>query len=688
MFKKLLVVLVVICVVFSGLTIPVSAASNGITVLVDEKPVVFSDAQPFIDGQSIVQCPMKPVAEALGVKVEIARGNKSVIMKRGINTFKFTVGKNTVAVNGKNQSLKTKTLLYKNTIYVPLQFISKILGEVADWDSKTGTVKIIRTQQNAGFPKQSKLSKEETKIKGNLTTYLDALAKNKNFHGSVLVAKNGKILLDQGYGMADLEQGIQNLPQTRFAIGSVTKQFTAMAIMQLSEKGLLNVQDKLTKYIPDFPRGDEITLQNLLTHSSGLVEYTALAEFLTQSIKDMNMEEFIKIIESKPLEFNPGEKWAYCNSGYLLLGYIVEKVSGESYEQYVSEHIFKPIGMKNSGICYTDTQKMYTAKGYIGYMDLIPIDDEYLLTRAFGAGCLFSTVEDLYLWDRALYGEKVVSKKTLDEIFMPRKDTKALGYYGYGWFITNTASGKEVFHGGNTSGFTAEIARYVDKNLTFIVLTNNYGYDIYGMDRNINLILSGKKVETPIAHKAIKVSSKIFDSYVGVYELAPGTNVTITKEKDILYTQIPGLGKCSLIPESNTKFFSRDYDLGITFKKNSKGEVNALVLNISGKDNNAVKISNKPVVKKEASVDLKVYDTLVGDYEIATGFIITVTKEDNKLYAQATGQGKFEILPESETEYFFQPAEIRITFVKDADGIVTSLVLHQGGGEYKAPKVK
>ncbi|MDP4183035.1 MAG: serine hydrolase domain-containing protein, partial [Bacillota bacterium] len=213
------------------------------------------------------------------------------------------------------------------------------------------------------------LSKDDLETQRRLNQYMDAAANNNNFHGEVLVEKGSRILLSKGYGMADYEKSIPNTSSTKLAIGSITKQFTSMAVMQLYEKGKLKLTDKLNKFFKDFPRGNEISIHQLLSHTSGIVNYTQLEEFYKLAPEDLKSDNIIKLLYNKPLDFEPGQSWNYSNSNYLLLSKIIEKLSGMSLEEYMEKNIFKPLDMKNTGACFSKGKIRLSAKGYTGYLD-------------------------------------------------------------------------------------------------------------------------------------------------------------------------------------------------------------------------------------------------------------------------------------------------------------------------------
>ncbi|HZM86088.1 MAG TPA: serine hydrolase domain-containing protein, partial [Blastocatellia bacterium] len=242
------------------------------------------------------------------------------------------------------------------------------------------------------------------------------------FNGSVLVADNGKVVYQKGLGLANMEWNIPNAPDTKFRLGSITKQFTSTLILQLVEQGKIKLDGKLTDYLPEYRKdtGDKVTIHNLLSHTSGIPSYTSLPGFFQNvSRNPFTVDDFIKKYASGELEFEPGTKFVYDNSGYFLLGAIIEKVTGKPYEQVLKENIFDPLGMKNSGYDRWGTILNKRATGYTrspkGYQTAAYLD----MSIPYAAGSLYSTVEDLYLWDQALYGDKVLSAKSKELMFKP-----------------------------------------------------------------------------------------------------------------------------------------------------------------------------------------------------------------------------------------------------------------------------
>lgn len=431
---------------------------------------------------------------------------------------------------------------------------------------------------------------KDQQLKVKLEKYMDAAAKYNNFQGAVLVEKDGKVIISRGYGMADYENVIPNKSSTRFAIGSITKQFTAMTVMQLCERDKLKLEDKLSKYYPDFPRGNEITIHQLLTHTSGLANYTMFPELWEINPKDITKEDLIKLLYNYPLDFNPGERWNYSNSGYLLLGDIVEKVTGMSQLEFMNKNIFKPLKMKNTGTCMSGDKLNLSTKGYAGYLDIQPVDDTLSFKAAFGAGYMFSTVEDLYLWERALETEKLVSKKTMAKIFTPYAET-FMGSYGYGWFIKGEDKERTVFHDGIVSGFHALISKYVGINSASIILSNKNinGSTVYRIESDINNILLGKDVEMPKEKIAVKLDDEKIERLLGTYEIEPGLEIEVTREEAKIYAVLTGMEKMEIFPQSETEAFLRSMDLTVQFHIDENNKADSITIDLRGIIYNAVR---------------------------------------------------------------------------------------------------
>ena len=305
----------------------------------------------------------------------------------------------------------------------------------------------------------------------DIEKYMKEQVDKNNFSGVVLVMKDDKVVVEKAYGLADREWNIPNTVDTKFRIGSLTKQFTATCILQLQEQGKLAVTDKLSKYIPDYPKGDSITIQMLLNHTSGIKNYTDVPEFWNGiALMRTTPDSMISIFKNKPLDFSPGTDWKYSNSGYFLLGYIIEKVTGGKYTAYVEKNVIKKVGMVNSGIDKLDSVLYHRASGYDNDSGKFFNSMFISMEGPFSAGAMYSTVDDLYKWDRALYSTAILSNASKTQMFTPVKHN-----YGFGVGIDTFQHHYRISHSGGISGFVSELQRYPIDNICVIVLSNDGG---------------------------------------------------------------------------------------------------------------------------------------------------------------------------------------------------------------------
>lgn len=414
--------------------------------------------------------------------------------------------------------------------------------------------------------------------------YMEAQARVNGFSGSILLARAGKPLVSKGYGFANIEWQIPNTPQTKFRIGSVTKQFTSMAVMQLREQGKLKLEDSVCAYITPCPDGwKPVTVHHLLTHTSGIPSYTGLPEWRKVNMVSKTVDEMIGFFRDLPLQWVPGEKFAYNNSGYFLLGAVIEKAAGKKYEQVVREQIFTPVGMADSGYDWSATIIPGRASGYSGRPPAVSNAAALDMQQPYAAGSLYSTTEDLLKWDQALYADRLLPAAAKQTMWTPFKNN-----YAYGWTIVpaspTTFGHRRIAHSGGINGFSSMIVRLPDINVTSIVLANSDAANASAVARDLLAIYYGQPYTVPAPRTVAKVDASIYDQYVGKYELAPTFIMTVTREGTSLFTQATGQQKIEIFPESETKFFPKVVDAVITFEKDAAGKVTALVLTQGGMD--------------------------------------------------------------------------------------------------------
>lgn len=325
------------------------------------------------------------------------------------------------------------------------------------------------------------------------------------FNGSVLVAEAGEVIYKKGFGLANLEWDIPNAPDTRFRLGSITKQFTSMLILQLVEAGKVALDGKLADYLPTYRRdtGRKVTIHHLLTHSSGIPSYTNLPNFGREAGRNpYGVEEFVKTFCSADLEFEPGSQYKYNNSGYFLLGAVIEAVTGHRYEAVLEERIFRPLGMKDTGYDHYESIIKNRAAGYEQSLDGFRNAAYLDMSGPFAAGALYSTVEDLSLWDRALYTDKLLSPTMRALLFKPQIKAGAADY-GYGWGVgkkllpVSKREVSSVSHAGGINGFASIIERLVDDRHLVVLLTNAGGANLRGLSAAIIRILYGEPYDLP-----------------------------------------------------------------------------------------------------------------------------------------------------------------------------------------------
>jgi len=408
-----------------------------------------------------------------------------------------------------------------------------------------------------------------------ISQYMEAQEKVNGFSGVVLVAKGNKVVYEKSFGLADREGNIPNTPTTKFRIYSVSKQFTAVCILKLAEENKLSLQDNLAKFFPDFPNGDHITIQMLLTHTSGLRRdflkpsdgpYKYI-DFIGQAI---SKEEILSIVKKTPPESSPGKKESYSNLGFLMLGYIVEKASGMSYAEFISQNIFVPLHMTNSGVCSKKETCPGMAVGYNRVADnrLLP----GLMNMDFLTGCgnIYSTAEDLYKWENSFYGSVILSESLRNQKLAPY-----VNRVGYGPQLDTLFRHACTSVRGSAFGYEAAVASFHEDSTAIIVLSNNES-----ASGRINYSLAGILWDVPVTlpypHQTISMDKTLLNKYAGRFG-----NTKINKKKGHLY--LNNVEESMLLPESTNKFYLADKsDWTIEFVLDTKGNVVAMISSIGG----------------------------------------------------------------------------------------------------------
>ena len=408
-----------------------------------------------------------------------------------------------------------------------------------------------------------------------LDSLINAYTVSNLFHGSVLVAHKGEVLLHKGYGYRNAGNKQRHDTASIFQIGSVTKQFTAALILKLQELGKLSVDDRLTKYFPDYPNGDKITIRHLLNHTSGIFNYTANRGFMEKEVADIKTSEYmISLFKDKPLDFEPGEKYNYSNSAYLLLGYIAEKSGGKPYTQQMHEWIFRPLGMRRSGFKFTELKHPAKAIGYT-FITADTTHKAHIVdsTVSGAAGAVYSTTGDLYLWAKAVLDGNVLSDDSWSAALKPGKQN-----YGYGWVIDSMHTRRVYHHSGGIHGFNSNIAIFPEEG-SVVILLSNVNTSVLGKITNEIASVVFDVQQTPTA----KVDLELLKSYEGNYQITPQFILNVLVVNGELTVQPTAQPRLELIAESPVKFRLKLVEAGIEFIKDDSGKVTGLTLTQAGR---------------------------------------------------------------------------------------------------------
>ena len=416
---------------------------------------------------------------------------------------------------------------------------------------------------------------------------VSAYAKDGKFNGAVLVMQKDKPVYKAAFGYRDAENKIAHKTDDVFQIGSITKQITAAVIMQLQEEGKLSVSDKLNKYFDGFTYGDRITIENLLTHTSGIYNYTNDKELITGDVtKHYSQQQMLDIFRAYQPDFEPGEKWNYSNSAYSILGYIIEKVTKKPYEKVVRERIFTPLSMTNSGFDFTHLKSSGKSKGYFTLAGDTPVVAPVVdSTIAYSAGAIYSTLDDLAKWERAVTEGKILKPQSWKAVFTPYKNK-----YGYGWTIDSSYGRQFTAHSGGIHGFSSYLIRFPQDEVAVIMFDNSSSPHLGKISKSLAAIALNQPVEMPGVRKAITLDSTILQQYVGEYQLTPDFSITISKQGNSLKAQATNQPQFDVFAEKKDFFFLKVVDAQLEFVRDGSGNITELVLHQNGLKQKAKKI--------------------------------------------------------------------------------------------------
>ena len=514
-------------------------------------------------------------------------------------------------------------------------------------------------------------------LAGKLDALFKPQYKAEDPGATVIVIKNGKTVFRKAYGAADVAAKTPLTPGTVLRLGSITKQFTAVAILMLAEEGKLALNDPITRFFPDYPtQGKVITIEHLLTHTSGIVSYTGKSGYVAAMAKDLTVAQMIDGFKNDPLEFEPGTQFRYNNSGYFLLGAIVERVSGTSYASFLEQRIFTPLGMKDTAYEGVERSNAPRATGYSaqdkGFAPAQPLS----MSQPYAAGALVSTVDDLAKWDAAIAAGKLLKPASWKQAFTPYKlsPEKSTGY-GYGWGVGTLQGTPVVDHGGGINGFRTHALRLPQQKVFVAVLSNadsgNANPEV--LAKKAAALAIGKPIMEP---KEIKLDAGALDAFTGVYETDDKDKRTFTSRDGKLMMARGDRSPSALTPYSKNGFFVPGTLARFEFERDAQGKVTHVTVDNEGNRVRNERVGDAPAEREAVKIDNAGFDARAGTYQLAPQFTIALSREGDRYFAQATGQRKIEIFPASEDVFFSRDVKAELRFGKGADG-APNVVLHQ-----------
>jgi CubicO group peptidase (beta-lactamase class C family) len=502
---------------------------------------------------------------------------------------------------------------------------------------------------------------------------------------TALVYKDGEVLYRKAFGMANMELEVPMKPENVFELGSITKQFTSVSILMLMEQGKLSLEDEITKYLPDYPtQGKKITIHHLLNHTSGIKSYTDMENFMSITRMDKSPKEIIDVFKDQPMDFDPGEQWHYNNSGYIVLGYIIEEVSGKTYADFISENIFLPLKMNNSYYGSKSTLIMNRASGYMPIEGGIKNADYLSMSLPYAAGSLMSNVDDMLLWHKGVHNNSLISAESKAKAFTNTTlNNGKPTHYGYGWQVDEINGTVSIEHGGGIFGYITHGIYIPSENVYVIILTNTNGVSPQDAAIKMAALAIGKPY--PTKNEDVDLTKAQLKKWVGNYEFDGEVLRSITHEDGFLYSQREGSDKLRLYGDSANNFH---FEGGLTTLKFTM-EKRKKIAHFAARGNKSkgVETDRKPATEKESiSMATNTLEEYTGDYELRPGFVLSITTQDGQIFGQATGQPQFEMFPEADDTFFLKVVAAQLVFGRNDAGEVSNLTLNQGGQSLKGDK--
>lgn len=501
------------------------------------------------------------------------------------------------------------------------------------------------------------------------------------FCGTILVAYRGKPIYREAFGYANREWSVTHTIGSKLRIGSITKTFTAIAIAALVEQGKLKVSDRVSTHYANAPEcWSEVTIQHLLTHTSGIPSYTDIPVFASEiASTEHTPEQILDTVRNLPMDFPPGERFSYNNSGYVLLGYIVELVSGLSYAGFLQRMFFDPLGMRDTGYDVTGSILPLRAAGYTrddgGWMNA----DYAAMTVPYAAGGLYSTVDDLLCWVNALASARVISLESFAQVTQDRGHG-----YGYGWFVSHRLGRPVYAHGGAINGFASSLEQYPEDELTVIVLSNLQGADVSLIAGRLASVYFGRYTPTP----SCLIDPIQLNEYAGCFQLGPKYFLRTRVDEDRLNVRFGDDPALRLDYVGCDRFLCRMHDFQISFQRSPDGDVVAAVSHEHGRTLNAGPIEEIAAQRIEAAPlqalgeaphNDQNFDQYAALYRLSPQVEIEILVDSGRIYMRAVGAKMLEIVREGVDRFAILNDATYLTFERIGGGAICGLTIHQSG---------
>lgn len=526
-------------------------------------------------------------------------------------------------------------------------------------------------------------STQQATLAASIDALLGARYKADAPGAAVIVVKDGQTVLRKGYGLADVETRTPMSPDMVLRIGSLTKQFTAVAIMMLAEQGKLSVTDPLTRFFPDYPNGDRITVEHLLTHTSGIPSYTGKADFMMLAASTPSVSQVIDSFKNDPLEFAPGSTYRYNNSGYFLLGAIIEKLSGKPYADFMAEQVFKPLGMQHTAYDGHERVKAARARGHSVKDGKAGINDALFMGLPYAAGALVSTVDDLARWNAAIQAGKLLKPATWARMFTPY--TLSSGEkitYAYGWDVGTLQGTRRIEHDGAINGYRSHAISLPQENVFVAVLHNadsGPGHPV-AAGRRVAALAIGKPL---IDYKSIKVEEKAVEAVSGLYQQGKARR-SFFNHHGVLVMHEEGGQVLNLQPFKANGFYLPGQQFQVEFEAGADGKPARAIVTEDGSATTFTRVG-EAVKPQVANITAAEFDKLVGRYPLAPGFVLTISREGERFFAQGTGQPPLEVFAQSSTVFRARDVAAELHFGQDDKG-QPMLTLLQNGQKISASR--